>query len=652
MIINPPFSKKLTLLSSYLKEKIGSKYIIIVFFCIVLLSLFYFTESINTILSSIKVNDVYYESDYSLCSGGGKILIKSKSLKRIVIPFRYNDIADIENLKDSVEVSTEHFYAVKIAKNEVDEDSFLEILFTPSLVDCYDKEIYISVSNVPICFIANNEGFLSNKQYGITKLIVFVISAFFILAIFLVILFFLKLNSLSLPYRYLFLSILLGVGLMIVIPPFGIPDEKVHFNTAYELSNKILHTSSLEQDGCIQMRECDTRILPNNDFSREELLQDLSQIYVLSQWTAYYAHAVRNITKSGNQAELVKTQGMYISNMYFYIPNTLGILLARMLKLNQFGLFYLGRFFSLAFYSLLLFSIFKFSKIKSKVFYFIPLLPMFIQQQMAYTYDTFINVCALALCVFIYSFYESNDKRMVIASVPFALLLWFPKGHLYSILWLLYIGILKDVFKIRIKKSIKNYIGLVILLTIICISIFTNLVPIKIRNPKILLVLQNPVVFFIDFLNSCFYQAEKVLEQFLGFAMGIRNIYISSMLSVGLLFLIILTFLKYKPCNSIENKLNVISIIVICLGIALIYFAMYFSMEYNSLGNTILGVQGRYFLPFVGLLTYFSLTEKIKISCLDKIKLNSITVLSILDLLIIIDVFFRICLNPISKWTF
>lgn len=652
MIIKSPFSKKLESLSSYLNEKIGGKYISIGVLFIAILSVFYFTQSITSILNDVKVEDVYYESAYSPCSGNEKILIKSKNLKRLLIPFRYNAAEDLEPLKHCVALSTDHFFEIKIAKNEIDEDSFLEILFTPPLSDFYEKELQISVSDVPIFFNVNNDGLLSNKQYGLPKLKVFIITFIFLIVFFVIFLFILKLNSLSLSLRYLFLNILLGTGLIIVIPPFGIPDEKVHFNTAYEFSNKILHTSSFEQDGYIQMRECDTQLLPNNDFSREDLYQDLTQIYDISQWKTYYAHAAKNITKSGNQSDFVKTQGMYISNMFLYIPETLGISLARVLKLNQFVLFYLGRFFSLLCSSLLFFFIFRISKTKNELFYFIPLLPMFIQQQMAYTYDTFINVCALGLCVFIYSYYESNDKKMLLASIPFAFLLWFPKGHIYSILYLLYICVIKDVFKIEIKKNVKKYIGFGFLGAIIIITILSNFIHLKTLNQKIGFALRNPMGYFIDLGNSFFYQAAVLIEQLLGIAMGVRNIYISSVISIGMVILLLITFLRYEPCNFISNKLNGISIIIVCLGIFLIYFAMYFGMPYNSVGNTILGVQGRYFLPFVGLLAFFSLSEKIKITGFEQVKFNPITILSIFDLLIVFDILFRLCINPISKWTF
>ena len=51
----------------------------------------------------------------------------------------------------------------------------------------------------------------------------------------------------SLAVKYLIFKILLGTAFIIVNPAFNIPDERVHFNTAYNISNILMGKGYYEE---------------------------------------------------------------------------------------------------------------------------------------------------------------------------------------------------------------------------------------------------------------------------------------------------------------------------------------------------------------------------------------------------------------------
>jgi uncharacterized membrane protein len=124
--------------------------------------------------------------------------------------------------------------------------------------------------------------------------------------------------------------LMLGVLFLFAMTPNSIPDESVHYNRSYGVSNYLL-------------------------FQQEKAVGD-ARDYDLDTWKEHvnsgdgYTQVVKRLfekrSENGTQVYWVPTSFDY---PLMYLPQGIGIALGRLLRANTLTLYYLGRLFNLLF---------------------------------------------------------------------------------------------------------------------------------------------------------------------------------------------------------------------------------------------------------------------------------------------------------------
>lgn len=167
--------------------------------------------------------------------------------------------------------------------------------------------------------------------------------------------------SWSVEKLYLPAVLLLGMLYMTVLPPLSAPDEVSHFISAYELSDRLLGQEARNEDGYIYIRARDAFIEDTEDVLkdegdgfREEAADGQIQPVILGQELTEKTYRLiheKGLENSGETGRAVSYQPNVRTTPLAYVPQALGITLARILGLGSIGLLFLGRFMNLLLYA-------------------------------------------------------------------------------------------------------------------------------------------------------------------------------------------------------------------------------------------------------------------------------------------------------------
>lgn len=193
-----------------------------------------------------------------------------------------------------------------------------------------------------------------------------------------------------------FVALAMGIGLALclVIPPLAGPDEYVHVTAAYTLASEVLQQTSKaerphERDE-ISVRACDA------DFMRK----DSGKVGIFA-----YKQMTDNLFSTGNSGALthrVMVRAPFNIRLAQYAPQTVGVLLARVLGLGFFAMLLLGRICNLVCYVALAALALWLVPVGKRLFCAVALLPMCLQLAATFSVDAaLIGLCFVftALCL-------------------------------------------------------------------------------------------------------------------------------------------------------------------------------------------------------------------------------------------------------------
>ena len=504
-----------------------------------------------------------------------------------------------------------------------------------------------------ICELLNNR--LKVIKYIITMLIMFflTISYIFILMqvnkyivliptiiilIRLGVIFFKKLQT-NLENMYLILSLFIGIIFIFIFPPLHVPDEFSHFVKTYQTSYIFEDTNEIKKDAIYVY-------LPQNlnNFLTKYGSQTLNYDYVIQPKT-YFS----DIIKFTNYCKLSKTPTWYslkYSSAISYLPGTIISIIARISKMPIILLNYFSKLFTFVISTLMCYYAIKIAPKFKKIFFVVPLLPIFIQQSFGFNVDWLTNsTFALILASILKWMFDSKNfgRRDLIILVFLSIILGFCKFGYFPIAILLFL--IKTNNNNKLEKHIKLSIGIILVLLPIAVlfinrlsssnlqsSISRDIIPISMlwSNPKMI----------ISILIETF-KIRLDLDLFRGLITGFgwSTIWSNSLfVFVSLVVLICLLFCDDKDNAKLTKKqklLFFISFVSIC---AIIYGAMLFG--WTEMGSmSIDGLQPRYFIPAVMLLYILLQNGIIYINIKNKklMYYSSMAFINILALLTIIE---------------
>lgn len=530
-----------------------------------------------------------------------------------------------------------------------DGNKILRIEFAYYVSDISDLKI---IPKNRTDFYADKNGRLQNKQYGLPfKLCLAFTLAFFAVVFASYFLVNLITKKLKTPWnRYLVFAGLLGIGMIIINPAYNIPDERVHFNSAYNVSNILMGKGSYTENGnSIIMRECDNRIYPAELSDDPNFTRQVHEVMKTSEYKKYFIYAAKEFSKKqvleekNYKYDLIYNKGHYI----FYLPAALGITLCRVLHLNQFFAFYSGCFFTLFVMLILIYIPFRLTRTDNILFYFFALIPFVLQQISHFQYDSFLFATATGSVVFFMNYYKERKLRDLILSMIYFVLMVPSKGGCYAPLALVYLVLFKKYF-IRIPKKV--WFAASIALVVAGLLGWAGLLHLK-RDvspyfmsvtqhgePQLkytfLYILKDPVGYCFIVMRTIYNSFTYLVATFFGLMLGTYELFIMRPFIVIPFFVLLYFVLADKTTVLAGFDLKIPFALLTFLITNFIFAAM---LQSEGVGPIIYGVQGRYFIPYaIPLFMLFNI-KKLRVK---ESKDNSVLLmysLVLLDFLILIN---------------
>lgn len=403
----------------------------------------------------------------------------------------------------------------------------------------------------------------------------------------------------------IFAGLALGIGLfyLVTITPLSVPDEPHHYHSSYQLSNYLLfHWDTLEYGDA-------------QDF-------DYAQLMGHQNTSSGYLRIINELGGEASEGESVLIpKPRALSYFIEYLPQALGIMLARILNLNFITKFLIGRLFNLFFYSVCLyFAVKRIPKFKL-VLGLIGIMPMSLHQAASYSYDAFINGMAFVLIASILkAVYEENrlDRKdylwVLISGVLLA-----PAKVIYSAILLLCFLIPQARFKNKQQKL--QRIALILTIAAVFVVLFqrNGLASMTTgvdglnwegqHNYTLSFVFQHPLrtaeIFlqtFIELWENWFYW--MIGSSLSGFTLPVPTWIIN-------VFILIIFLAMLSQLRTTESLPSVHRYCYLCVFVAVLLLAMtYMFLSWTSDTREIIqGVQGRYLIPVFPLLM-FALSNK------------------------------------------
>jgi uncharacterized membrane protein len=194
-------------------------------------------------------------------------------------------------------------------------------------------------------------------------------------------------------YAFLGFALVFGLAMLIITPPFMVPDEPVHFFRSYQVSELNIFKGK-------------------DDFPKS--LTEFSAICDRMQFSTHEKTTRKEILSLGNiktnpSVRISKTTPDYT---FPYIPQAVGIAIGKIFGLSLLWLFYLGRLFNLMVAIVLIFLAIRITPVFKWVFFLLGIMPMTLFQLASLSYDAItIGLCFLLLATILD--YALRDEKSI-----------------------------------------------------------------------------------------------------------------------------------------------------------------------------------------------------------------------------------------------
>ncbi len=204
----------------------------------------------------------------------------------------------------------------------------------------------------------------------------------------------LKMNF-SAGRAFLCVAIPLGCLYMVLMTPFSIPDEHFHYQTSYELSNRLMFRSG-EQAELGDSEHFNYTSFPQHQNRAEG-----------------YERVLKEILKKPETGTLTAIPA-HRSLVYFVmqLPQAVGITIGRIFNANFITFFYLGRLMNLLAYLSCVYLALRAVPFLKPMFFLVGISPMALHQAASYSYDSVTNGLALlSIALFLRAVYRRERMR-------------------------------------------------------------------------------------------------------------------------------------------------------------------------------------------------------------------------------------------------
>ena len=439
-------------------------------------------------------------------------------------------------------------------------------------------------------------------EYDQIKPMAMGIGIFSVLALGRILVYALREKQFSLHRMYLICGLYLGALYLVVLPPLAAPDEWAHYTTAYKISNDLVGEEAYSEDGYImvQLEEVSGLVQARPDAGEY-------QYY----WENYFGKETYDEMIASNQ----RGNQTFLAS---YVPQALGITLARVLGFNYATRILFGRVFNLIWSVLAVSLAIRLMPFGKKILFAVGLLPMTLHGLASNSYDAWImalSMLFIAYCMKLAYEKERVDNRDV-AILACLIGLLAPCKIVYAPIIGLCLLIPKEKFG-NIKRwmiSAGIVLGALVVMMLIVngqtllwyteADVSDNFVShAGEQGYTFTYFLENPMELPAIMFNTLKVSGMLYLKTMLGWRLGQLdiNLQISDLFFLVLVVLVLAFFIPRADEPKVFRKGNKLWMSVLIGAVAfLTMFSMLVAWTAIS-SDVITGVQGRYFLPVLPL---------------------------------------------------
>ena len=206
--------------------------------------------------------------------------------------------------------------------------------------------------------------------------------------------------------------VILGLFYMVVLTPFSAPDEAAHFTSAYRLSSQLMGKQAVADEAFLSHagEEEKERVSRGaNVLVRSG--DDAPGLYTGPRQATYNMVFTEMFSADHSRGVTVRYEIPVNTTPVVYLPQALGITLARALHLGYIPLVYLGRLFNLLAFTALATLAVKLMPFKKELLMAVSCLPMTLHLAASFSYDT--AFIGLSMVFMAWCFYLAYEKKEV-----------------------------------------------------------------------------------------------------------------------------------------------------------------------------------------------------------------------------------------------
>lgn len=410
----------------------------------------------------------------------------------------------------------------------------------------------------------------------------------------------------KLEYYFLVFGLVWGMIYILFFTPFSAPDEAAHIATAYADADKILLSQAEDENGNVFVREDDAELVRITELS-------------LNTYSYYFDGLKRQVSDTAKTA--YEQSGLTIP-FVAHLPQALGVVFGWLIQANAVWTLYFGKITAFVFYLICCFFAMKWIPWGKMVLMIISLLPMSLELATSYSYDCTVNAfCFMFIAYTMKLIYEKEKVGWkdylflgilsvwmapckVVYIFVCALAFAIPKEKSGNAKWVLpakaaVFGISGVILAVQrfaqIKRLVSNPAAQAVTETAAEAAT-------EVTKFSVPMILGNPSGSLRMMVTTYIELGDLLLKETIGGLLGWLQVSVSWKVLCGFIVLLVVALLVSDEQPIHMSKKMRWFCIALCLimtgGIVLSMWLACTPTDYPY----ILGVQGRYFIPFLPML--------------------------------------------------
>lgn len=402
----------------------------------------------------------------------------------------------------------------------------------------------------------------------------------------------------------IFVVLGLGFGILysVIWGPYSCPDEYAHISTVYYYSSVLLNEPAADENGNTIVRAEDLRFTPSESHTRKY---------------SYKLYEDWNIKSSSSEMVSLDRGPLSGISAVSYLPQIIAVSLIRLLGLNNIILLIGGRILSLVFYIVIGYFAIRYIPFGKRAMMILMLGVSSVQQAASFSYDCMLNSCAFLFAGYVlYLIYEKDKTGIKDWILLFVLSLIFTPIKVVYVVMTFAVFLIGNnkisiskwkAYMVKAALVISNMAAIVVMRTANIVRLSST--PVSVVNSEVvqgydlITILKNPLKVIVLWANTLRVKPVDYLRHMFGGVDSANGVPISWTIIMGFFILLALGLIVEKNEKLIDVKGKVFGVAVSVIIVAMLFLIFTLDVACTDLSSQfIMGIQGRYFFPFLPLL--------------------------------------------------